>query len=99
MVECFARFITTKAQILKERLEMALHALPVLGRHLDDNANANDNDNDCSICMAQSRDVAFVPCGHVPTCADCAAALRVNNDELRCPICRSLTSSTLKIYF
>jgi len=91
MVKGFVHLITTKTQTLMKHFGRTQHAILVRPGQQDDNY--------CCICMAQSRDVAFVPCGHVSTCTDCAAALHATDGELRCPICRSLTSRTLKIFF
>ena len=46
----------------------------------------------CSMCLSHEVEIALVPCGHVTTCTECAAALSV------CPICRAQIRSKLRIY-
>jgi E3 ubiquitin-protein ligase MUL1 len=41
----------------------------------------------CVVCLGAEREVIMLDCGHVCSCADCAAELlRVNQP---CPVCRS----------
>ena len=48
----------------------------------------------CSICFIGSKNIAYVPCGHVLSCAACAARFS------KCPYCRTpLTADKLKLYF
>lgn len=54
----------------------------------------NESDNSCSVCMAESRNVCFVPCGHVATCVDCA-----NKILSSCPMCNENFERKLKIYW
>ncbi|XP_062599305.1 uncharacterized protein LOC134260773 isoform X3 [Saccostrea cucullata] len=46
----------------------------------------------CKICMEGTVSVAFLPCGHLACCADCAPAMR------KCPICREFVRGTVKTY-
>ena len=39
----------------------------------------------CAICFDASVDTAFVPCGHMTACLDCARRVHQSG---RCPICR-----------
>lgn len=36
----------------------------------------------CKICMEEKVSIAFLPCGHLACCEDCAPAMR------KCPVCR-----------
>lgn len=44
----------------------------------------NDQSNLCSVCMDEEKDHAFVVCGHLCVCRNCAQ--QCNG---KCPICRS----------
>ncbi|XP_076810059.1 baculoviral IAP repeat-containing protein 7-like isoform X1 [Clavelina lepadiformis] len=46
----------------------------------------------CKICLDQSADVVFVPCGHLCSCTECAQALR------KCPICRVKIEKSIRTY-
>lgn len=50
----------------------------------------------CSICMTTNYDTAFVPCGHLVTCADCAKTV-VQGSKL-CPICRIPITTYVKVF-
>ena len=47
----------------------------------------------CSICVIGSRNIAYVPCGHVLSCAECADRFS------KCPYCRTPLTDKLKLYF
>jgi Inhibitor of Apoptosis domain/Zinc finger, C3HC4 type (RING finger) len=51
-----------------------------------------DDDDSCTVCMDADRNIAFVPCGHLLTCAVCSLAMK------KCPICRSEIASFLSVY-
>ncbi|KAH9489624.1 Baculoviral IAP repeat-containing protein 7-B [Bulinus truncatus] len=47
--------------------------------------SANDelrDQTECKICLDKSVEIVFLPCGHLVSCTECAAALTL------CPICR-----------
>ena len=46
----------------------------------------------CSICLDKDKSIAFIPCGHVTCCTDCA--YHVNT----CPLCRKGIQNRIKIY-
>lgn len=50
----------------------------------------------CVVCMACDADHAFISCGHICTCAACAAAIM--SGAFRCPVCRQRVNGVLKIY-
>lgn len=53
----------------------------------------------CSVCASKKADVAFIDCGHMVTCIECATKLK--NDirpNRRCPMCRKEIKKLLKIY-
>ena len=47
----------------------------------------------CRICTENPVAVAFLPCGHLVCCIDCAPAMR------KCPICHELVKGTIKTFF
>ena len=51
----------------------------------------DDGDNECKICMDSNIWGAFMPCGHMVACEDCAARLA------DCPICRKSIQSVLQV--
>ena len=53
----------------------------------------------CILCANKVADIAFIDCGHVIACYDCA--LRIKNSakqERRCPNCRKNIKNFIKIY-
>lgn len=46
----------------------------------------------CKICVVKTVSIAFLPCGHLVCCEDCATAMR------KCPICREFVKSTVKTW-
>ncbi|XP_056015982.1 baculoviral IAP repeat-containing protein 7-like [Ostrea edulis] len=46
----------------------------------------------CHICLERDLRIAFLPCGHLCTCAMCASGLRT------CPICRDAFVETVRIF-
>ncbi|XP_062579766.1 putative inhibitor of apoptosis [Saccostrea cucullata] len=47
----------------------------------------------CKVCCDKDVAAAFLPCGHLICCLDCAPAMR------RCPLCAELIKGTVKTYF
>ena len=50
----------------------------------------------CAVCMAYAADHAFIPCGHICTCAACARTILQRSPT--CPVCRHCVSGLLKTY-
>ncbi|XP_076084119.1 baculoviral IAP repeat-containing protein 3-like isoform X2 [Mytilus galloprovincialis] len=46
----------------------------------------------CKICLELDASIAFLPCGHLVCCSDCAPAMR------KCPICRTYVKGTVKTF-
>ncbi|XP_076084105.1 baculoviral IAP repeat-containing protein 7-like isoform X1 [Mytilus galloprovincialis] len=46
----------------------------------------------CKVCLDLDVSIAFLPCGHIVCCKDCAPAMR------NCPICRKYIKGTVKTY-
>lgn len=51
--------------------------------------------HDCCVCLAAGADTAFVPCGHVCLCRDCAGGKTTVD---RCPLCRA-SGAPLRLFF
>ncbi|KAL7472297.1 hypothetical protein ACHAXS_012637 [Conticribra weissflogii] len=50
----------------------------------------------CVICLQSKSELAFIPCGHLCTCKECAIC--VANFDSRCPVCRSNVTHVIKIF-
>ena len=50
------------------------------------------DDNQCSVCMAQKKNSAFIVCGHLCVCSECAPKCRRS-----CPLCQT-KGGFIKIY-
>ncbi|CAG2242596.1 unnamed protein product [Mytilus edulis] len=46
----------------------------------------------CKVCLDLEASIAFLPCGHIACCIDCAPAMR------KCPVCRTYVKGTVKTY-
>lgn len=46
-------------------------------------------DNKCTICLENSCNIIFIPCGHLCMCYECSSKYDKYNFSL-CPICRSI---------
>ena len=46
----------------------------------------------CKVCMDETINMVFMPCGHTECCSLCAPALT------KCPVCRSAIGDTVRIY-
>lgn len=53
-----------------------------------------DNDNKCIVCVENNKTMAFVPCGHLCICQDCAD----QNFNQKCPLCRVFYTHIIQIY-
>jgi hypothetical protein len=65
----------------------------------EDEATEDDSEN-CSICLANRRCCACLPCGHRSTCIGCSNELMKSSNEkkLQCPVCRQATERIVRIY-
>ncbi|KAJ8315726.1 hypothetical protein KUTeg_007876 [Tegillarca granosa] len=46
----------------------------------------------CRICKEEDANIAFLPCGHLLCCSDCAPAMRY------CPSCQEYVRGTVKTW-
>lgn len=58
---------------------------------------SNKNIDTCVICYKLRWMMVFSPCGHAKCCQRCSITLS-NNENFRCPICRSNVESYTKLY-
>ena len=63
-------------------------------KYFEDQAKNLEEERLCKICMENEICFAFIPCGHLITCENCA----VNGDLKICPMCRKQISKRLKTY-
>jgi baculoviral IAP repeat-containing protein 7/8 len=52
-----------------------------------------NNDRLCKICLTQTSNTAFIPCGHVIACKSCAGRMHT------CPYCRTTYEQIQNLYF
>ena len=50
----------------------------------------------CIICGDETKSMAFIPCGHLCACSECAS--KVMRRSPRCPVCRCSALETIKIF-
>lgn len=58
-----------------------------------DSVNHTHNERVCKLCMTNEANIVFVNCGHLLTCACCAASID------KCPICRCKFNQMIKVYY
>ncbi|ACI28829.1 agip128 [Agrotis ipsilon multiple nucleopolyhedrovirus] len=63
----------------------------------DDNESSSAAEHDdkllCKICFENTRNVCFMPCGHVVCCRNCSMSVD------RCPLCRDEFKSIQKLFY
>mgnify|MGYP006085726185 CR=1 FL=1 len=52
----------------------------------------------CCICFENEKNMAYPKCGHCCICSDCAEA-QILKQDYKCPLCRKVSESIIKIYF
>jgi hypothetical protein len=58
----------------------------------ESSSSPSTSENTCKVCMDAEVNCAFIECGHIVTCLDCAKLLT------KCPICRETIKRTLRVY-
>jgi len=51
----------------------------------------------CVICLKKRRKAAFVPCGHLVCCCNCAKKVELKDEPL-CPVCRQDIQCVLRVF-
>jgi len=57
-----------------------------------------EDDHTCLVCCERSREICFVPCGHVIVCETCASILKARG-EVKCVICRRVVERSVKTFY
>jgi len=65
--------------------------------HIHSSQDEEDG-NFCVICLESQRSFAFVPCGHLSLCEECANAYPRSMHDLACAICRGQSTFLMKVY-
>ncbi|KAJ1673722.1 hypothetical protein EV182_004688 [Spiromyces aspiralis] len=66
------------------------------GGQADRSGDDEDDVDMCKICWDQKSNCAFLNCGHMCTCHDCADRLKATKNE--CPICREPIARIVRIF-
>eukprot|EP00961_Rhodomonas_salina_P247698 3346387-Rhodomonas_salina.1 len=81
---------------ITQRIEALSSKLAVQRRSDDDDVPQMLGDAGvCSVCMVNPIEMVLMPCFHACLCSACSVALQAGP----CPICRSRTQSSRRIYF
>ena len=57
-----------------------------------ESTTASNSEDACKVCLDAEANCAFIECGHIVSCLNCAKLLT------RCPVCRETIKRTLRIY-
>jgi hypothetical protein len=60
-------------------------------------ANVEDQVEECIICWTNARNTVLLECGHIALCTDCTDAVKVNDAEHGCPVCRKKVTRIIQI--
>lgn len=55
-------------------------------------SEATSSEDACKICLDSEANCAFIECGHIVSCINCAKSLTL------CPVCRAVIKRTLRVY-
>ncbi|XP_055881233.1 baculoviral IAP repeat-containing protein 7-A-like [Biomphalaria glabrata] len=61
-------------------------------RRLKETNNVLRQQTACKICMDKEVEIVFLPCGHLVSCTECAAAMK------DCPVCRKHVKGTVRAF-
>jgi hypothetical protein len=73
--------------------QIAFYIRPI-PRELELETHRTISNNLCSICLANERNVLFLPCRHLCSCSECG----LNSHLISCPICRNLLDSRIVVF-
>lgn len=57
-----------------------------------ESSSTSNTEDACKVCLDAEANCAFIECGHIVSCLNCAKLLT------RCPICRATIKRTLRVY-
>ncbi|AUV65385.1 IAP-3 [Alphabaculovirus myunipunctae] len=86
----FIQKVISESCAIKEAAAAAAAAASV---NKDDDDDETNDKFLCGICLHNRKNVCFVPCGHVVSCANCALKIQ------RCPVCRRQREKIQPLYF
>ena len=82
------------------------HLVPLIGtiycvRYAELQAQLDENkklreERTCKVCLDNDVNTVFRPCGHLVSCAACAAQLLMQSSPL-CPVCRFCVRDTIRV--
>lgn len=61
-------------------------------------SKADDDLDICALCMENTREYTFIPCGHMSLCEACAATCLNDASMTRCMTCMNEYTDIIKIY-
>ena len=64
--------------------------------HLAMKLDDEDQCKECVVCNESRKEYAFLPCGHMCVCEGCAASIQ--GQDRKCPLCRGVSTSIMKIF-
>jgi baculoviral IAP repeat-containing protein 7/8 len=69
-------------------------ALTFEGPEIEDSPKETKTNIDplCGVCKVEEKNIVMVPCGHLISCAPCAASVK------HCPYCRQTILGVFKVY-
>ena len=92
---CMEIQVTIDAQAKQQELLTNLALDIKNGEEPSDAQKANDSKDECVVCMDKPMSVAWVPCGHVCYCIECAEKCK---KEDKCPTCSQKVTELQRIY-
>jgi len=57
----------------------------------------NEPENQCNYCLANRKNICFLPCGHITACKDCAKEIITTRSK--CPSCQTNIVNVCKIFY
>lgn len=63
----------------------------------EETQRAEVEEQTCAICLSESREFTFIPCGHRVLCEDCGEQLKAAGN-MTCIICRAPATMIIKVY-
>ena len=83
-----------RAQISQFKVQVS--ALTEEKDHLAMRLDDEDQGKECVVCKESRKEYVFLPCGHMCVCEGCAASIQ--GQDRKCPLCRGVSTSIMKIF-
>lgn len=110
--EELSEYLTKRSDRLKEELETAKLAIQQLNYQLDKKRSQvkerQEQHLECIICKSTTKDVVFLPCGHIILCKSCmietmnvapGTVLSKRTNPVKCPLCKNPIRESKEIHF